>query len=290
MVHEFSTIVSRDATAVNPFRQYATRQAPALVHLFSSGESVMKVVVIGGSGLIGSRLVTLLDEAGHEAFAASPRNGVNSVTGEGLSNALKGADVVVDVTNAPSWEPQAVLDFFRTSARNLGKAEVAAGVRHHVALSIVGCERTPENAYFAAKVTQEEVIEASGVPYTIVRATQFMEFIGGIADYGTQDGTVRIGDGLFQPIAADDVAAALAQVAFAAPLNGTVDIAGPDRAPFAEIVTRYLNSVGDARPVVMDRDALYYGGPVEEQSLVPLGDARIGRVSLEQWLARANQA
>ena len=249
----------------------------------------MKIVVIGGAGLIGSRLVALLGEAGHEAHAASPRNGVNSVTGEGLSNALEGADVVVDVTNAPSWEPQAVLDFFRTSARNLGNAEVAAGVRHHVALSIVGCERTPDNAYFVAKVAQEEVIEAAGVPYTIVRATQFMEFIGGIADYGTQDGTVRIGDGLFQPIAADDVAATLAQVALAAPLNGTVDIAGPDRAPFAEIVTRYLKAVGDTRPVVMDCDARYYGGRVEEQSFVPLGDARVGRISLDQWLAWANK-
>jgi uncharacterized protein YbjT (DUF2867 family) len=249
----------------------------------------MKIVVMGGSGLIGSRVVTLLREAGHEALAASPRNGVNAVTGEGLSNALVGADVVVDVTNAPSWEPQAVLDFFLSSARNLGKAEVAAGVRHHVALSIVGCERTPENAYFAAKLAQEKSIEAAGVPYTIVRATQFMEFIGGIADFSTADGTVRIGDGLFQPIAADDVASILAQVALAAPLNGKVDIAGPDRAPFAEIVTRYLKSVGDTRPVVTDRDALYYGGRVDEQSLVPLGDARIGRVSLDEWLARPEQ-
>ncbi|NLP63220.1 SDR family oxidoreductase [Paraburkholderia sacchari] len=249
----------------------------------------MKIVVIGGTGLIGSRLVTLLREAGHEPLAASPRNGVNAVTGEGLSNALAGADVVVDVANAPSWEPQAVLDFFRTSARNLGKAEVAAGVRHHVALSIVGCERTPENAYFVAKVAQEEAIEAAGVPYTIVRATQFMEFIGAIADYGTEGGTVRVGDGLFQPIAADDVAATLAQVALGAPLNSTVDIAGPDRAPFAEIVSRYLKSVGDARPVETDRDARYYGGHVDEQSLVPLGDARIGRISLDQWLAQTKK-
>ncbi|RQN33768.1 SDR family oxidoreductase [Paraburkholderia tropica] len=249
----------------------------------------MKIVVIGGSGLIGSRVVKLLSKAGHEALAASPRTGVSAVTGEGLSRALAGADVVVDVTNAPSWEPQAVLDFFRTSARNIGKAEVAAGVRHHVALSIVGCDRTEENAYFTAKVAQEEAIEAAGVPYTIVRATQFMEFIGGIADFGTDGGTVRIGDGLFQPIAADDVAANLAQVALAAPLNGTVEIAGPDRAPFAEIVTRYLQSVGDPRPVVMDREARYYGGRVEEQSLVPLGDARIGCVSLDQWLAPAKK-
>ncbi|OAJ61743.1 NmrA family transcriptional regulator [Paraburkholderia ginsengiterrae] len=249
----------------------------------------MKIVVIGGSGLIGSRVVTLLSEAGHEALAASPRTGVNAVTGEGLSNALMGADVVVDVANAPSWEPQAVLDFFRTSARNLGKAEVAAGVRHHVALSIVGCDRTSENAYFVAKVAQEDAIEAAGVPYTIVRATQFMEFIGGIADFGTDNGTVRIGDGLFQPIAADDVAALLVQAALATPLSATVDIAGPDRAPFAEIVARYLKSVGDARQVVTDRDARYYGGQVEQLSLVPLGDARIGRVSLDQWLARANK-
>jgi uncharacterized protein YbjT (DUF2867 family) len=249
----------------------------------------MKIVVIGGSGLIGSRVVKLLSEAGHEALAASPRSGVNAVTGEGLSNALAGADVVVDVTNAPSWEPQAVLDFFRNSARNLGKAEVAAGVRHHVALSIVGCDRTPENAYFVAKVAQEEVIEAAGVPYTIVRATQFMEFIGGIADFGTEDGTVRLGDGLFQPIAADDVAANLAQIALGNALNGTVEIAGPDRAPFAEIVARYLKSVGDPRPVVTDREARYYGGRVEQQSLVPLGDARIGRVSLDQWLAQTKK-
>jgi len=249
----------------------------------------MKIVVIGGSGLIGSRLVTLLSKAGHQALAASPRTGVNTVTGEGLSNALIDADVVVDVTNAPSWEPQAVLDFFRTSARNLGKAEVAEGVRHHVALSIVGADRMLENAYFTAKVAQEEAIDAAGVPYTIVRATQFMEFIGGIADFSTDGGTVRVGDGLFQPIAADDIAAILSQVALAAPLNDTIDIAGPDRAPFTEIITRYLKSVGDARPVVTDRNARYYGGLVEELSLVPLGDARIGRISLEQWLAQAKE-
>ncbi|MDR5744886.1 SDR family oxidoreductase [Caballeronia sp. LZ029] len=249
----------------------------------------MKIVVMGGSGLIGSRVVTLLKEAGHEALAASPRSGVNAVTGEGLSDAFAGADVVVDVTNAPSWEPQAVLDFFSTSARNLAAAEKAAGVRHHVALSIVGCDRTPENAYFVAKVAQEKLIEASGVPYSIARATQFMEFIGGIADFSTVDGTVRLGDGLFQPIAADDVAGFLAQIACASPLNGMTDIAGPDRAPFADIVGRYLKSVGDTRPVVTDSEARYYGGRVEEQSLVPLGDARIGRVSLEQWLAQARK-
>ncbi|KWF05708.1 SDR family oxidoreductase [Burkholderia ubonensis] len=247
----------------------------------------MNIVVIGGSGLIGSRVVTLLGAAGHQVLAASPRTGVNTITGEGLTDALTDADVVVDVANAPSWEPQAVLDFFRTSARNLGKAEVAAGVRHHVALSIVGCDRMPENGYFAAKVAQEEAIEAAGVPYTIVRATQFMEFIGGIADSGTEGGTVRIGDGLFQPIAAEDVAVLLAQIALAGPLNGTVEIAGPDRAPFAEIVARYLKSVGDARAVVADRDARYYGGRVEETSLVPLGPARLGRIGLDQWLARS---
>jgi uncharacterized protein YbjT (DUF2867 family) len=250
----------------------------------------MKIVVLGGSGLIGSRLVALLGEAGHEALAASPRSGVNAVTGEGLDHILAGVDVAVDVTNAPSWEPQAVLDFFRASARNVGRAEVAAGVRHHVALSIVGCDRTPENAYFVAKVAQEKLIEAAGVPYSIVRATQFMEFIGGIADFSTVDGTVRVGEGLFQPIAADDVAGRLAEIALGAPLNGVVEIAGPDRAPFAEIVARYLKSMGDARPIVTDREALYYGGRVEEQSLVPLGDMRNGRVTLEQWLARAKKS
>ena len=182
-------------------------------------------------------------------------------------------------------EPQAVLDFFRTSARNLGKAEVAAGVRHHVALSIVGCDRMPENGYFLAKVAQEQAIEAAGVPYTIVRATQFMEFIGGIADFSTQDGTVRIGDGLFQPIAAEDVSALVAQIALAGPQNGTVEIA-LDRAPFAEIVARHLKSVGDPRAVVTDREARYYGGRVEETSLVPLGNARLGRIGLDAWLAR----
>lgn len=247
----------------------------------------MKVVVIGGSGLIGSRLVTPAQRSRPPGARRLSRTGVNSVTGEGLSNALIGAEVVVDVTNAPSWEPQAVLDFFRTSARNLGKAEVAAGVRHHVALSIVGTDRMPENAYFAAKVAQEEAIEAAGVPYTIVRATQFMEFIGGIADFSTDSGTVRVGDGQFQPIAADDIVAILAQLVLSVPLNGSLDIAGPDRAPFAEIIARYLKSVGDARPVVTDRNARYYGGLVEELSLVPLGDARIGRISLDQWLAQA---
>lgn len=250
----------------------------------------MKIVVIGGSGLIGSRLVALLSKAGHQTLAASPRTGVNTVTGEGLSTALTSADVVLDVANAPSWEPQAVLDFFRTSARNLGKAELAADVGHHVALSIVGADRMPENAYFNAKIAQEEAIKAAGVPYTIVRATQFMEFIGGIADFSTKDGIVRVGDGLFQPIAADDVAAILAEVGLTVPLNGTFDIAGPDREPFAEIVRRYLQSFGDARAVVTDRDATYYGGYVEELSLVPLGDARIGRISLDQWLSRARGA
>jgi uncharacterized protein YbjT (DUF2867 family) len=249
----------------------------------------MKIVVIGGSGLIGSRLSRLLDEMGHQVVPASPRSGVNVITGEGLSDALAGADVVIDVANAPSWEPQAVLDFFRTATRNLGEAEVAEGVRHHVALSIVGCDRAPDNAYFVAKVAQEEAVKAAGVPYTIVRATQFMEFIGAIADAGTDGRTVRVGNGLFQPIAADDVAAFLGQVAVAAPLNATIDIAGPDREPFAAIMGRYLQYVGDARTVITDQDATYYGGRVEEQSLVPLGNARIGHVSLAHWLAEAGK-
>ena len=250
----------------------------------------MKIVVIGGSGLIGSRVVTLLGEAGHQALAASPRTGVNTITGEGLTDALTEADVVVDVANAPSWEPQAVLDFFRTSARNVGKAEVAAGVRHHVALSIVGCDRMPENGYFAAKVAQEQAIEAAGVPYTIVRATQFMEFIGGIADAGAEDGTVRIGDGLFQPIAAEDVSAFVAQTALAAPQNGTIEIAGPDRLGMEELVRRFLSATKDPRKVVADVHARYFGTEVNDQSLTPGAGPRVGGTRYADWLDRFVQA
>jgi uncharacterized protein YbjT (DUF2867 family) len=248
---------------------------------------IMKIVVIGGAGLIGSKTVAILRQGGHDVIAASPRSGVNTITGEGLAAALAGAQVVIDLANSPSFEDRAVLEFFETSGRNLHPAEVAAGVRHHVALSIVGTDRTPENGYFRAKVAQEKLIEASGVPYTIIRATQFMEFLGGIAASSTDGNTVRLSPGLFQPIAAEDVAPLVADVALAAPRNGIVEIAGPERAPFNEIIARYLKAVGDPRQVVRDPEARYFGGKVEELSLVPLGEARLGRIGLDEWLSRS---
>jgi uncharacterized protein YbjT (DUF2867 family) len=243
----------------------------------------MKIVVIGGTGLIGSKAVAILCQDGHEVVAASPKNGVNSITGEGLKEAMTNAQVVIDLANSPSFEDKAVLQFFETSGRNLLPAEAAAGVRHHVALSIVATDRT-DNGYFRAKVVQEKLIEASRIPYTIVRATQFMEFLGGIADSSTAGNTVRLPPVLFQPIAADDVAAVIAEVARASPRDGVVEIAGPDRAPFREIVARYLRAVGDPREVVSDPEAGYFGGRVEERSLVPLGEARLGRITLDEWL------
>ena len=247
----------------------------------------MKIVVIGGTGLIGSKTIPILRQGGHEALAASPNTGVNTITGEGLKEALAGAQVVVDLANAPSWEDKAVLEFFQTSGRNLLAAEAAAGVRHHVAVSIVGTDRMPDNGYFRAKVAQEKLIEKSGIPYTIIRSTQFLEFIKGIADSSADGNKVRIPPGLFQPIAADDVAAIVAEVALAAPRNGIVEIAGPERAPFSEIVARYLKAVGDRREVVRDPEARYSGGRVEERSLVPLGEARLGRIGLDEWLRRS---
>jgi uncharacterized protein YbjT (DUF2867 family) len=246
----------------------------------------MKIVVIGGTGLIGSKTVAILRQSGHEVVAASPKSGVNSITGEGLKEAMAGAQVVIDLANSPSFEDKAVLEFFETSCRNLLAAEAAAGVRHHVALSIVGTDRTPDNGYFRAKVAQEKLIETSGIPYTIVRATQFLEFLGAIAASATDGKIVRLSPGLFQPIAADDVAAAVADAALAAPRNGIVEIAGPEPAPFDEIIARYLKAIGDPREVVRDTEARYFGGRVEERSLVPLGEARLGRIGLDQWLRR----
>jgi len=229
----------------------------------------MKIVVIGGTGLIGSKVVAILRQAGHEVIAASPGTGVNIVTGEGLSQAMAGTQVVVDLANSPSFEDKAVLEFFETSGRNLLAAEAEAGVRHHVCLSIVGTDRTPDNGYFRAKVAQEKLIEASGIPYTIVRSTQFLEFLGGIAASSAEGDKVRISTGLFQPIAADDVAVIVADVALAKPANGIVDIAGPERAPLDEIIARY------------------FGGLVEERSLVPLGEARLGPTRFEDWLKQS---
>ena len=250
----------------------------------------MKIVVIGGTGLIGSKTVAILRPRGHEVVAASPQNGINSITGEGLEEAMAGAQVVIDLANSPSFEDKAVLEFFQTSGRNLLAAEAAAGVRHHVALSIVGTDRTPDNGYFRAKVAQEKLIEASGMPYTIIRSTQFLEFLGTIATSSADGNLVKVSPGLFQPIAADDVAAIVADVALAAPRNGIVDIAGPERAPFNEIIARYLKAVGDPRQVVCDPEARYWGGRVEEHSLVPLGEARLGRIGFDEWFRRSRAA
>jgi uncharacterized protein YbjT (DUF2867 family) len=247
----------------------------------------MKIVVIGGTGLIGSKVVAILKAKGHDAIAAAPNTGVNTITGEGLKEAMAGTQVVVDLANSPSFEDKAVLEFFQTSGRNVHAAEAAASVRHHVALSIVGTDRSPDSGYFRAKVAQEKLIEASRIPYTIIRSTQFLDFIGRIADSGADGNVIRISPGLFQPIAADDVAAIVAEVALAAPRNGIVEIAGPERAPFNEFVARYLKAVGDRREVVRDPEALYFGARVEERSLVPLGEARLGRIGFDEWLRRS---
>jgi uncharacterized protein YbjT (DUF2867 family) len=247
----------------------------------------MKIVVIGGTGLIGSKTIPILRQHGHDVTAASPNSGVNTITGEGLKEVLAGTQVVIDLANSPSFEDKAVLEFFETSGRNLLAAEAAAGVGHHVALSIVGTDRTPENGYFRAKVAQEKLIEKAGIPYTIIRATQFMEFIPAIAASSADGGVIRISSGLFQPIASDDVAANVADVALKPPHNGMVEIAGPEREPFNEIVARYLRAVGDSREVVRDPDARYFGGRVEELSLVPLGEARLGRIGLDEWIRRS---
>src|SRR6476661_329841 len=246
----------------------------------------MKIVVIGGTGLIVSKTVAILRKGGHDVVAASPNSGVNTITGEGLKEAVVGAQVVIDLANSPSFEDKAVLEFFETSGRNLLAAEAAAGIRHHVALSIVGTDRS-DNGYFRAKVAQEKLIKTSGIPHTIIRSTQFLEFLGGIAASSADGSMVRLSPGLFQPIAADDVAAIVADVALTAPRNGIVEIAGPERAPFNEIVARYLKALGDPRAVVSDPEARYFGGRVEERSLVPLGEARLGRIGFDEWLRRS---
>jgi uncharacterized protein YbjT (DUF2867 family) len=247
----------------------------------------MKIIVIGGTGLIGSKLVAKLGQQGHEAVPASPRSGVNALTGEGLAAALTDAQVVVDVSNSPSWEPAAVLDFFERSTSNLLAAETAAGVMHHVALSIVGTDRSPDIAYFRAKVAQENLVKSSGVPYTIVRATQFFEFLSAIAETGATGTRIVVPTAMFQPIAADDVVEYLAEVATGPALNGTVDIAGPDKAPFNEFVARRLKASGDRRSVIGDPTAQYYDAPIDDASLTPSGKAWLGPTHLETWLAKA---
>src|SRR5205814_7874388 len=246
----------------------------------------MKIVVIGGTGLIGKKVVMNLRQHGHEVVAASPSSGVNTVTGEGLARALAGAQVVLDVANAPSWEDNAVLAFFETSGRNLLAAEAAAGVGHHVALSVVGTDRLLASGYFRAKMAQENLIKASPIPYTIVRATQFFEFVGGIAQSATEGQTVRLPPVLMQPIVSDDVAAVVAEAALAEPLNGTVDLAGPEPIRQDELVRQFLHATGDARTVITDPKALYYGISVNDQSLTPGDNPRLGPTRFADWLSR----
>lgn len=249
----------------------------------------MKIVVIGGSGLIGRQLTAILSRKGHNAIAASPSTGVNALTGEGLAEALSGADTVVDVANSPSFEDKAVLEFFERSGRSLLAAERQAGVKHHVALSIVGTDRLPENGYFRAKVAQEGLIRSSELPYTIVRATQFFEFVGTIVEASASRGRLVVPDADFQPIAAADVAAALADVALAAPLNATIEIAGPERRPFRDFIGRRAAAAGDRREVLVDRAARYFGATLERGSLVPeqVAAARLGQTRFEAWMASA---
>ena len=248
----------------------------------------MKIVVIGGTGLIGSKLIERLRADGHDALAASPATGVDVVTGKGLDEALTGARVVADVSNAPDWGDAAVMDFFQTSARNILAAETAAGVGHHVTLLVVGTERLQGSGYFRAKLSQEEAIKAAAVPSTILRATQFFEFIGRIADSSTRDGTVPLPPILFQPEAADDVAAALADIAEGAPVNGTVELAGPERFRLDELVRRFLAARNDPRHVVTDARAPYYGLEVtDERALVPGDNSRIGATRFADWLSQS---
>jgi uncharacterized protein YbjT (DUF2867 family) len=249
----------------------------------------MKIVVIGGTGLIGSQTVAKLRQSGFEALAASPKVGVNTVTGEGLADAIAGARVVIDLSNPPSRDARSALEFFETSGRNLLAAEAAAGVQHHVALSIVGIDRVPGHGYYRAKVAQEKLIEAASVPYTIIRSTQFLEFLGGIADASTDGRVIRLPPGLLQPIAADDVVTVVTEVALGNPRNGIIEIAGPERAQFNEIIARYLKAVGDPREVLEHPEARYFGGRLEEQSLVPLGEARLGRLNFEEWLRHSRK-
>jgi uncharacterized protein YbjT (DUF2867 family) len=247
----------------------------------------MKIIVIGGTGLIGSLLVTELQDRGHEAIPASPNSGVNTLTGEGVAEALQGADVVVDVSNSPSFEDAAVLEFFETSTRNILEASAAAGIRHLVALSIVGTERLAESGYMRAKIAQEKLIEGSSIPYSIVHATQFFEFVKGIADASTYGDSVRLPSVLWQPIAAADVAAAITNVTLGAPLNNTIEIAGPEQFRFDDAIQRGLRALGDPREVVADAHAPYFGAELSERSLVPGEHAELGATHFEDWLSQS---
>jgi uncharacterized protein YbjT (DUF2867 family) len=245
----------------------------------------MKIVIIGGTGLIGSKTVQRLRDKGHEVIAASPNTGVNTITGEGLNEALAGAEVVIDLANSPSFEDKAVLEFFETSGRNLIAAEKTAGVKHHIALSVIGTERLQESGYFRGKLAQETLIKTGGIPYTIVHSTQFMEFLSGIAQSGTSGNVVRLSPAYVQPIASDDVADAMADVALAAPVNGTIEIAGPERSRLSDLVARYLTATGDGRKVEADPEARYFGARLDDGSLVSDNNPRLGRIGFDQWFA-----
>jgi uncharacterized protein YbjT (DUF2867 family) len=247
--------------------------------------SIRKIVVIGGSGLIGSKLVSKLRQLGHDVVAASPASGVNAVTGEGLADALAGAQIVVDVANSPSFEDKAVLEFFEKSGRNLMAAEAAAGVEHHVALSVVGTDRVPESGYLRAKMAQEKLIKESKIPYTILRSTQFFEFVNGIAQSASEGKTIRLSPAFLQPIVSDDVVAALLDVTLAAPVNGMVEVAGPEKISLDELVRRFLKAKRDPREVIADVHARYFGSELNDQSLTPGDGARIGATRFEDWLS-----
>ncbi|RCJ36579.1 NmrA family transcriptional regulator [Nostoc punctiforme NIES-2108] len=247
----------------------------------------MKIVVIGGNGLIGKKLVNNLRERGHEAVAASPSSGVNAVTGEGLAEVLVGAKVVVDVTNSPSFEDAAVLEFFEKSSRNLLAAEAIAGVGHHVALSVVGADRIPDSGYMRAKAAQENLIKSGGVPYTILRATQFFEFMGAIAQSATDEQTVRLPSAFIQPVMSDDVAAALVDITLGEPVNGIIELAGPDRLHFDELIRRFLSANHDPRQVVTDTQARYFGTELDDRTLIPGDKSLIGSTRFEDWLNRS---
>ena len=250
----------------------------------------MKIVVVGGSGLIGSKLVTKLGEHGHEALDASPKTGVNSLTGEGLPDVLDGADAVVDVSNSPLSEAAAVMNFFTTSTRNILAAEAAAGVNHHVALSVVGTDRLQESGYFQAKLAQEKLIEESSIPYSIVHATQFFEFINSIAEAATEGNTVRLAPVLIQPMAADDVASAVGRVAVGSPVNGVVEVAGPDQFRLDDLIREGLGALHDPREVITDTHASYFGARLGERTLIPEADALLGTIRFEDWLTRTTAA
>jgi len=246
----------------------------------------MKIVVIGGSGLIGSKLVSSLEKLGHQVIAASPQSGVNTITGEGLEDALKGADVVVDVANSPSFEDNAVMEFFQKSGKNLLAAEAAAGVKHHVALSVVGTERLQGSGYFRAKLAQEKLIKESGIPFSLLHSTQFFEFVGGIVQSGTIGDTIHMSPANIQPIASDDVVAAMTSITIGLPVNGTIEVAGPEKIRLNDLVQKYLGLKGDKREVIADTHAPYFGMEINDQSLTPADNARLGSIRYDDWIAQ----